>query len=48
MSLVLPDDVLRATRMSEAELAQEIAVLLFQSERSWPWDRRAGWRAWID
>lgn len=33
MSLVIPDDILQATRMSEDELRQEIAVLLFQKEK---------------
>jgi predicted HTH domain antitoxin len=33
MSLVIPDEILQATRMSESELAQEIAVLLFQREK---------------
>jgi predicted HTH domain antitoxin len=33
MSLVIPDEILQASRMSEAELRQEIAVLLFQKEK---------------
>jgi predicted HTH domain antitoxin len=33
MSLVIPDEILQATGMSEAELRQEIAVLLFQKEK---------------
>jgi predicted HTH domain antitoxin len=33
MSLVIPDEILQATRMSAAELRQEIAVLLFQKEK---------------
>lgn len=33
MSVTIPDDVLLASRMSEAELRQEIAVMLFQKER---------------
>ena len=33
MSLVIPDEILQVTRMSAAELSQEIAVLLFQSNR---------------
>lgn len=33
MSVIIPDDVLRAARMSAAELMQEIAVLLFQKEK---------------
>jgi predicted HTH domain antitoxin len=33
MSLVIPDDVLRAVHMSATELRQEIALLLFQQDR---------------
>lgn len=33
MSLVIPDDILQAARMSEEELRREIAVLLFQQEK---------------
>jgi predicted HTH domain antitoxin len=33
MSLVVPDEILTATRMSEAEMRQEIAVMLFQHEK---------------
>lgn len=33
MSLVIPDQILQSTRMSETELRQEIAVLLFQKEK---------------
>jgi predicted HTH domain antitoxin len=33
MSLVIPDDILQSARMSETELRQEIAVLLFQKEK---------------
>lgn len=33
MSIVVPDEVLSATRMSEAEMRQEIAVMLFQKEK---------------
>ena len=33
MSIVLPDEILTATRMSEAELKQEIAIALFQKEK---------------
>jgi len=33
MSLVIPDDVLRAANMSAVELRQEIAVLLFQQDK---------------
>ena len=30
MSVVIPDDILQATRMTDDELLQEIAILLFQ------------------
>jgi predicted HTH domain antitoxin len=33
MGRVLPEDILHATGMSEEELRQEIAVLLFQKEK---------------
>ena len=33
MGLTIPDDVLQAAKMSEAELRQELAVLLFERER---------------
>ena len=33
MSIVIPDEVVHAARMTEAELKQEIAILLFQKER---------------
>ena len=33
MSLVIPDDVLHATRMSVDELKREIAILLFEKEK---------------
>jgi predicted HTH domain antitoxin len=33
MSLVIPDEIMQATRMSAAELSQEIAVLLFQKDK---------------
>jgi predicted HTH domain antitoxin len=33
MSVIIPEEVLVATRMTEAELRQEIAVLLFQKEK---------------
>jgi hypothetical protein len=33
MSLVVPDEILTATRMTEAEMRQEIAVMLFQREK---------------
>ena len=33
MSVIIPDEIVQATRMSEAELRQEIAVLLFQKDK---------------
>lgn len=33
MSLVIPDDILRAANISAVELRQEIAVLLFQQDK---------------
>lgn len=33
MSVVIPEEILLTTRMSEAELMQEIAVMLFQKEK---------------
>jgi predicted HTH domain antitoxin len=33
MSIVIPDEILHATGMSEAELMQEVAILLFQKEK---------------
>lgn len=33
MSVTITDDVLDAARMSETELRQELAVMLFQKER---------------
>ena len=33
MSFTIPDDILRASRMTEEELRQEITVLLFQKEK---------------
>ena len=33
MAVTIPDDIVRATRMTEAELRQEIAVLLFEREK---------------
>jgi len=32
-SLQIPEDVVQATRMSEAELMQEIAIMLFEKEK---------------
>jgi predicted HTH domain antitoxin len=33
MSVTIPDEILQAARMSEDELRQEMAVLLFQKDR---------------
>lgn len=33
MSIVISDEILTATRMTEAEMRQEIAVMLFQKEK---------------
>ena len=33
MSIVISDEILQATRMSDDELLQEIAVMLFQKEK---------------
>ncbi len=33
MSVVIPDNIVQATHMSEMELKQEIAILLFQKEK---------------
>ncbi|BAZ12780.1 hypothetical protein NIES4071_46140 [Calothrix sp. NIES-4071] len=33
MSIVIPDEIITATRMTEAEMKQEIAVMLFQREK---------------
>jgi predicted HTH domain antitoxin len=33
MSVVIPDEILHTTRMTAAELLQEIAVLLFQKDK---------------
>jgi predicted HTH domain antitoxin len=33
MSLVIPDEILHTARMTACELAQEIAVLLYQKEK---------------
>jgi predicted HTH domain antitoxin len=33
MSVVISDEILQTVQMSEAELLQEIAVMLFQQER---------------
>lgn len=33
MSILISDEILRSTQMTDAELRQEIAVMLFQQER---------------
>jgi len=33
MSLTIPDEIVKSTRMSISELTQEIAVMLFQKEK---------------
>ncbi|GAA6619861.1 UPF0175 family protein [Scytonema sp. NUACC26] len=33
MSIIIPDEILTTTRMTEAEMRQEIAVMLFQKEK---------------
>jgi len=33
MSIIIPDDILQTTRMTEEELKQEISILLFQKEK---------------
>jgi predicted HTH domain antitoxin len=33
MNVVIPDELLTVTRMTEAEMRQEIAVMLFQKEK---------------
>lgn len=33
MSIVIPNELLRTTRMTEAEMKLEIAVMLFQKEK---------------
>lgn len=33
MSVIIPDDILEATHMTEDELKQEIAILLYQKEK---------------
>jgi predicted HTH domain antitoxin len=33
MAIVIPDEILRATRMTEHELVQALAVALFQKEK---------------
>ena len=33
MSLIIPDEIIKSTRMTKQELTQEIAILLFQKEK---------------
>ena len=33
MSLTIPDEILEASRMSESEMRQEIAAMLFEKEK---------------
>ncbi|MBI2848811.1 MAG: UPF0175 family protein [Chloroflexi bacterium] len=33
MSIIIPDEILQAARMTAEELKQEIAILLFQKEK---------------
>ena len=33
MTIVMPDDILQATRLTEDELKQELAVILFQKDK---------------
>lgn len=33
MSVIVPEEILTATRMTEAEMRQEIAIMLFQREK---------------
>lgn len=33
MSVIIPDEILHATRMTEAEFKQEIAIFLFEKEK---------------
>ena len=33
MSVVIPDEILETTRMTELELLQELAILLYQKEK---------------
>ncbi|MEM8604998.1 MAG: UPF0175 family protein [Cyanobacteria bacterium P01_H01_bin.121] len=33
MSVVVPDEILTATRMTDVEMRQEIAIMLFQQEK---------------
>ena len=33
MTVIIPDDLFQATRMTEEELRQELAILLFQKDK---------------
>ena len=33
MSLIIPDEIVQATGMTEGELKQEVAILLFEKEK---------------
>ena len=33
MSIVIPDEIIRSTRLTMAELQQELAIVLFQREK---------------
>lgn len=33
MTIVIPDDILQATRLTEDELKQELAVILFEKDK---------------
>jgi predicted HTH domain antitoxin len=33
MTIVIPDDILQATRLTEDEIKQELAVILFQKDK---------------
>lgn len=48
MNLVIPDEIIQATRMTAAELAQELAVAFFQREKLTigQASRLAGMRQW--
>lgn len=41
MSVVIPDDILRATKMTEDELKLEIAIMLYKQDKI-----SSGTRAW--
>jgi len=34
MSVTIPDEIVKASRLSEAELIQEIVLMLFQQKKS--------------